>query len=50
MSDRWGPSVVCIECGQAVSQIDMFYCGKCDKPMCADCLVCHECEDKNESN
>uniref|UniRef100_A0A6M3JEV7 Uncharacterized protein n=1 Tax=viral metagenome TaxID=1070528 RepID=A0A6M3JEV7_9ZZZZ len=38
MSDRWGPSETCIECGEAVSAIDLQECPACQHVMCTWCV------------
>jgi len=45
MSDRWGPSVDCQECGLACSASEVKTCGLCSKTMCKHCLDGdHKCE------
>jgi len=38
MSDRWGPSTVCIECGQAISQSELVECPSCGHVMGKCCV------------
>lgn len=37
MSDRWGPSIDCPECGQTCSSIDMRYDDETGETLCKDC-------------
>ena len=44
MSDRWGPSVDCPECGHTVSQIELQECPRCEQVMCKHCISNnHDC-------
>ena len=38
MSDRWGPSIDCPECGQTCSAIDMRYDEETERTLCKDCI------------
>ena len=44
MSDRWGPSVDCTQCGRACSRIAIKYCEECGQEMCTSCWDEHVCE------
>lgn len=43
MSDRWGASIDCDECGQVCSYIGLSTCFECHKDICDDCIDDHVC-------
>ena len=51
MSDRFGPSVDCEECGRTFSFGELFTCDHCEGSFCRDCVKEHEwkCVEENEN-